>query len=132
MQFSQKPYHIRKLCSPLFRRPHMSMFHTIIVQPGMNPILVFVAENQCHCPFLPVEFFCWLQIMSIYLCVWFENRKSLVRSPAGPVFFPTIDESHCSKIRSSLTAVHCPDGSYVEKQQAAWKEYCAECWLKEL
>ena len=45
--------------------------------------------------------------------------------------FP-IDDSHCDKIPSSLTAVHCFDDGYVEKQPVAWKEYCAEYWLKEL
>ena len=30
---------------------------------------------------------------------WFE-------SPARPIFFPRIDDSHCDRIHSSLTAVH--------------------------
>ena len=29
-------------------------------------------------------------------------------------------------------AVHCFDSGYVGKQLVAWKEYCAEYWLKEL
>ena len=29
-------------------------------------------------------------------------------------------------------AVCCFDNGYVEKQPVAWKEYCAEYWLKEL
>ena len=43
-----------------------------------------------------------------------------------------IDDSNCDRIHSSLTAVRCFDNGYVEKQSAAWKEYCAEFWLKEL
>ena len=34
-------------------------------------------------------------------------------------------------IHSSLTAVRCLDNGYVGKQPVAWKEYCAEYWLKE-
>ena len=33
---------------------------------------------------------------------------------------------------SSLTAVHCFDNGYVEKQPGAWKEYSAEYWFPEL
>ena len=29
-------------------------------------------------------------------------------------------------------AVRCFDNGYVGKQPVAWKEYCVECWLKEL
>ena len=62
--------------------------------------------------------------------VWgFEKRRSLVRSPAGPIFFPRIDDSHCGRIHSSLTAVCCFDNSHVGQQPVAWKEYCAEYWL---
>ena len=35
-------------------------------------------------------------------------------------------------IHSSLTAVRCLDNGYMRKQPVAWKEYCAEYWLKEL
>ena len=35
-------------------------------------------------------------------------------------------------MHSSLTAVRCFDNGYVGKQPVAWKEYCAEYWLKEL
>ena len=28
--------------------------------------------------------------------------------------------------------IHCFDNGYVEKQAVAWKNYCAEFWLKEL
>ena len=56
----------------------------------------------------------------------------LVRSLARPIFFPRIDDSHCDRNHSSLTAVWCFDNAYVGKQPVAWKEYCAEYWLKEL
>ena len=45
-----------------------------------------------------------------------ENRRSLVRSPARPIFFPRIDDSHCERIHSSLTAVRCFENRYVGKQ----------------
>ena len=53
-------------------------------------------------------------------------------SPAGQIFFPRTDDSHCDKIYSSLTAVRCFDDGYVGKQPVVWKEYCTEYWLKEL
>ena len=31
---------------------------------------------------------------------------------------------------SILSAVHCFDNGYVGKEPVAWKEYCAEYWLK--
>ena len=64
--------------------------------------------------------------------VGLENRRSLVRSPARPIFFPKIDDSHYERIHSSPIDVHCFDDGYVGKQPVAWKEYCAEYWLKEL
>ena len=33
------------------------------------------------------------------------RTRSLVRSPARPIFFSIIDDSHCDAINSSLTAV---------------------------
>ena len=42
------------------------------------------------------------------------------------------DDSHCNRIHSSLSDDHCFDNGYAGKQQVAWKEYCAEYWLKEL
>ena len=54
-----------------------------------------------------------------------ENR-SLVQSPAKPLFFPVIDDSQCDRIHSSLITVHCSDNGYVGKQPMAWKEYCAK------
>ena len=43
-----------------------------------------------------------------------------------------IDDSHCDRINSSFTAVRCFDNDFMGKQPVAWKEYCAEYWLKEL
>ena len=57
-------------------------------------------------------------------------RRSLVRTPARPIFFPRIDDTHCDRIHSSLNAVRCFHSGYVEKQPVAWKEYCAKLWLK--
>ena len=54
------------------------------------------------------------------------------RSPARPIFFQRIDDSHCIRIHSSLTTVCCFDNCYMGKQLVAWREYCAEYWLKEL
>ena len=45
------------------------------------------------------------------------------------IFFPRIDDSHCDRIHSSLTAVSCLYNGYVGKQPVAWKEYCVEYWL---
>ena len=56
----------------------------------------------------------------------------LVRYPARPIFIPKIDDSHCNRIHSSVTAVHCFKNSYVGKHPVAWKEDCLEYWLKEL
>ena len=53
---------------------------------------------------------------------WFEL-------PAVLIFCLRIDDSHCNRIHSSLTAVHCFDDSYLGKQPVARREYCAE--LKE-
>ena len=61
-----------------------------------------------------------------------ESRSSRVRSPTRPVFFPRIDDSHCDRIHSPLTAVYCFDNGYVGKQPVAWKEYSAQYWFKEL
>ena len=65
---------------------------------------------------------------SVVLQTW-EHE---VRSPARPIFFPRIDDSHCDRIHSSLTTVRCFDNGYLGKLPVAWKEYCAEYWLKEV
>ena len=57
---------------------------------------------------------------------WFDPRLG------QSWFFQRIDDSHCDKIYSSLTAIHCLDNGYLGKQPVAWKEYCAEYWFKEL
>ena len=58
-------------------------------------------------------------------CRWFDPL-------ARPTYFPKIDDSHCDRIHSSLTAVHCFDDGYVGKQPVACEEYFAKHWLKEL
>ena len=60
--------------------------------------------------------------------------KTLEHEVAGSNFqvFSRIDESHCDSIHSSLTFVYCFEDGYMEKQPVAWKEYCANYWLKEL
>ena len=60
------------------------------------------------------------------------NMRLLVRSPARPIFFPRINDSHCDRIHFSLITVRCFDNGYVGKQPMAWKEYCTEYLLKEL
>ena len=52
--------------------------------------------------------------------------------PARLIFFPWIDDSHCDRIHSCPTTMLCFSEDYVGNQQVAWKEYCAEYWLKEL
>ena len=45
--------------------------------------------------------------------------------------FPMINDSHCERMHSSLTSARCFDIN-LGKQPVAWKEYCAQYWLKEL
>ena len=61
-----------------------------------------------------------------------ENRRSLVCTSALLVLFPRIDNSHCDRIHSSFTVVHCFDDFYVGKHPVVWEEYCSEYLLKEL
>ena len=49
---------------------------------------------------------------------------------ARPVLFPRTNDSLCDRTHAFLKAVHLFDDGYVEKQSVAWKEYCAEYWLK--
>ena len=60
-----------------------------------------------------------------------ENRRSPVPSRASPIFFPRIDDNHCNRIHSSLTAVRFFDNGYVGKQPVGWNENFAEYWLRE-
>ena len=55
-----------------------------------------------------------------------------LRTGGQYIFLSRIDDTHCDRIHSSLTTVHCFDNGYVGKQPVAWKEYCVEYWLKEL
>ena len=59
------------------------------------------------------------------------DQEIAVRSTAQPIFFPRINDCHCDRIHSSLTAVHCSDNGLVGKQPMVGKEYCAEYWLQE-
>ena len=43
-----------------------------------------------------------------------------------------IDDIHRNRIHFSLTAINCFNNADVGKQPVAWKEYCAEYWLKVL
>ena len=70
--------------------------------------------------------------MDLKFCYIVCQAPQLVRSPAWPILFPRIDDSHCNRVLSSLTTVPCFDNGFVGKQPVAWKEYCAEYWLKEL
>ena len=77
----------------------------------------------------------WRKIQRMFLRMFgeYEPRRWLVRSSARPIFFPRIDDSHCDRIHSSLTAVRCFDNDYVGMQPVAWKEYqCGKYCLKEL
>ena len=65
--------------------------------------------------------FLWRYILSNSWSPGLENRRSLVRSPAQPIFFPKIDDSYCDRIHSSLTTVHCFEDGYVRKQPVACK-----------
>ena len=47
-------------------------------------------------------------------------------------FFPRFDGTHCDRIHSSLTAVHCFDNRYVGKQPVAWEGHSVEYLLNEL
>ena len=50
----------------------------------------------------------------------------------GQYSFRGSNSSHCNRIHSSLIAFRCLDNGYLGKQPVAWKENCAEYWLKEL
>ena len=49
----------------------------------------------------------------------------LVRSPARPTFFSTLDKNQCDKRHASKTTML---NVYVEKQPAAWKDCCVKNW----
>ena len=73
-----------------------------------------------------------LHLKSVAYRTWEWVWRSLVRSMARPIFFPRINDSHCNRIYSSLTAVRCFDNGYMGKLLVAWKEYSAEySWLNE-
>ena len=47
---------------------------------------------------------------------------STFRSPARQIFSPRFDDSHCVRIYSSFTVVHCFKAGHVGKQSVALKE----------
>ena len=51
---------------------------------------------------------------------------SCFESLALPIFFLRIDDGHCDRVHSSLTAVHCFYNGNGGKQPVAGKEYFAE------
>ena len=42
--------------------------------------------------------------------------------PAQSIFFLRIDDNHCDRIHSTLTAVHIFNNGYVQKQPVAWQK----------
>ena len=58
-------------------------------------------------------------------CGWFDTRF-------GQWSFRGLMISHCDRIHSSVSVVHCLDIGYVGKQPVAWKKYCAEYSVKDL
>ena len=64
-----------------------------------------------------------------------QSEEWLVNRDTDFVFFSVLKviyEGFLFAIHSSLTNVRCFNNSHVGKQPVAWKEYCAEYWLKEL
>ena len=110
---------------------------------GRNPYLNYLEFGLCNC-----QKFCRVQNLVeliLYLPILRAEPHSSVSSVANlrtrgrwfspqlsPIFFHRIDDSHCDRTHSFLTADHCFDNVYVGKQPVAWKEYCVEYWLKEL
>ena len=72
--------------------------------------------------FIFVSFFG--QLFKSYLKLAIPSFEVAGSIPARPVIFPRIDNSHCDRIHSSLTAVRCFDNGHVGKQPVARKEYC--------
>ena len=50
--------------------------------------------------------------------------------PASANIFPRIGDSHCNRIHSSVTAVHCFDDVYVGKHPVAWKRVMCEVLVR--
>ena len=61
-----------------------------------------------------------------------ENRRSLIRSPARPIFFPRIDDSYCDSILFLCHRCLLFRQWLCGKAASGLKEYCAGYWLKEL
>ena len=62
----------------------------------------------------------------------FSTGGRFFDSPARPIFIPRIDNSHCKRIHTSLTTVHCFNNGYVEKCPVAWREYCGRRDITEI
>ena len=85
--------------------------------PG-NCVIVCQARSQGARHGAPQQHFgvcmSMLALLSAWVCLSvyrLENRRSLVRSLAWPIFFSRIDDSYCDRIHFSLTAVRCLDNS---------------------
>ena len=99
-------------------------------QGGHNVIIGVVFTSHFQEPSLPFSPRLCAEPYSCWKCCRLENRRSLVRFLARSIFFSWIDDSHCDRSHSSLTAVCCFNNGYVGKQPVAWKECCVEFWLK--
>ena len=114
-----RDYVVKSKAPPPFSFPE----HRMVIKKSRYEIML-----SCE---VPRSFDC----LSKYTCTGscgLKNRRSLVQFPARPMFFPRNDDSHCNRIHSSLTTFRCFDNGYVGNQPVAWKEYCAEYWLKQL
>ena len=100
-------------CSVLFSFPIIDESNRLITfSYCVQTLKLWVISIQCQCHSF-VLFFCVFLLFSItkkklssltkrpspiaQSCA-LENRRSLVRSPDRPIFFPRIDESHCDRI----------------------------------
>ena len=73
----------------------------------------------------------WAMAQSVVFRTWEQEVAGSILGSANILSRRNVD-SHCDRIHAFLTAIRCFDNDYVGKQLVAWKEYCAEYWLKEL
>ena len=64
----------------------------------------FLSFFLCFLPFV-LSFHSFIHSFFLSFFLGLENRRSLVLSPARPIFFPRIDDSHCDRIHSSPTVI---------------------------
>ena len=57
----------------------------------------------------------WPSPIAQSLALQTSEQEVAASIPARPIFFLRIDDSHCNRIHSSLSAVHCFDNGYVGK-----------------